>query len=115
MLSVASLFPGTGTGRARRARRNSPAREEEQRRLREAMQDLAETPRLVLALRYFESARPQQIALLLDIPEERIDSILTSAVHDVTEFLRRAESTTPPAAVPRRRVGRTSSRKVDRS
>lgn len=115
MLSVASFFQGTAPGSARRVRRNLAAREEEQRRLGAAMQELPETSRLALALRYFESARPRQIALVLGISEERIEAVLADAVQEVTEILRRPEVATPAASSARPRAGRTSARKAVRS
>jgi DNA-directed RNA polymerase specialized sigma24 family protein len=115
MLSVASLIQGTTPGTARRARRSLAAREEERRRLHAAMQELAETPRLALALRYYESARPRQIAAVLGISEERIEAVLTAAVRQVVEILRRPETVVSAAAVPRPRVRRAPARKMARS
>jgi hypothetical protein len=100
MLSVTSLFQGTSVGSARRARKGLAAREEERRRLHAAMQELAETPRLVLALRYFESARPRQIAAVLGIPEERLEPILNEAVAQVMEILKRQDAGEPPRPTP---------------
>lgn len=117
MLSVASLFQGTAPGSvrgARSARRSLAAREEERRRLNAAMQELPEAPRLALALRYFESARPRQIAAVLGIPEERIEAVLTDAVREVTEILRRPEATTLPEAASRPRARRVPVRKASR-
>jgi DNA-directed RNA polymerase specialized sigma24 family protein len=115
MLSVASLFQGSAPGNARRARRSLAAREEEQRRLRAAMQELSETPRLALALRYFESARPRQIAAVLGIPEDRIDAILADAVQEVAEILRRPEAPAPEPADSRPPARRATIRKAVRS
>ena len=115
MLSVASLFQGTVPGSARHARRSLAAREEERRRLSAAMQELSETPRLALALRYFESARPRQIAVVLGISEERIEAILADAVREVAEILRRPEASVVAAAKPRTRVRRAAVRKASRS
>ena len=115
MLSVASFFQGTAPGSARRARRNLAEREEEQRRVGAAMQELPETSRLALALRYFESARPRQIALVLGISEERIEAVLADAVQEVTEILRRPEAAAPGASGARPRARRTSARKAVRS
>ena len=115
MLSVASFFQGTVPGSARPARRSLAAREEERRRLSAAMQELPETSRLALALRYFESARPRQIAVVLGISEERIDAVLTAAVREVAEILRRPEVVTPAVAGLRARARRTSARKAVRS
>jgi DNA-directed RNA polymerase specialized sigma24 family protein len=115
MLSVASFFQGTASGSARPVRRSLAAREEERRRLSAAMQELPETSRVALALRYFESARPRQIAVVLGISEERIEAILADAVRNVAEILRRPEVVTPAASGLRPRVRRTSARKVGRS
>jgi DNA-directed RNA polymerase specialized sigma24 family protein len=112
MLSVASLFQGTAPGGARRVRRSLAAREEERRRLSAAMQELPEASRLALALRYFESARPRQIAVVLGISEERIEAILADAVREVAEILRRSEVVTPVASSPRPRERRTPARKA---
>ena len=112
MLSVASLFHGAVPGSARPARRNPAAREEERRRVSAAMQELPETSRVALALRYFESARPRQIAVVLGISEERIEAILGEAVRDVAEILRRPDVVTPAASGPRPRAGRVSARKA---
>jgi DNA-directed RNA polymerase specialized sigma24 family protein len=118
MLSVASLFQGTATGSARSARsarRSLAAREEERRRLDAAMQELPEVPRLALALRYFESARPRQIALVLGIPEDRVEAVLAEAVREVTRILQRPEEAMPAAAGSRGRAHRAPARKAARS
>jgi DNA-directed RNA polymerase specialized sigma24 family protein len=115
MLSVASLFQGTVPGNARPVRRSLAAREDERRRLAAAMQELSETPRLALALRYFESARPRQIAVVLGISEERIEAILADAVREVAEILRRPEASGPAAAATRPRGRRAAVRKASRS
>jgi DNA-directed RNA polymerase specialized sigma24 family protein len=105
MLSVASLFQGAALG-TRPARRSPAAREEERRRLGAAMQELPEIQRLALALRYFESARPRQIAVVLGVTEERLESILADAVREVAEILRRPEAAAPAVARSRsRRIG----------
>jgi DNA-directed RNA polymerase specialized sigma24 family protein len=113
MFSVASFFQGTAPGSARPARRSLAARDEERRRLGAAMQKLPETSRVALALRYFESARPRQIAAVLGISEERIEAILDEAVHQVAEIMRRPEAGTPEAADSPAR--RTSARKAARA
>jgi DNA-directed RNA polymerase specialized sigma24 family protein len=113
MFSVASFFQGTAPGSARTARRSLAARDEERRRLGAAMQKLPEASRVAFALRYFESARPRQIAVVLGIPEERIEAILDVAVQEVAEIMRRPEDGTPAASGSHAR--RTSARKAARA
>jgi DNA-directed RNA polymerase specialized sigma24 family protein len=79
------------------------------------MQELPETSRVALALRYFESARPRQIAVVLGISEERIEAILLDAVREVAEILRRPEVVAPAPSGPPPRARRTSARKAARS
>jgi RNA polymerase sigma factor for flagellar operon FliA len=55
-------------------------REEELRRVREALAEMSERDRTVVSLYYFEELKLKQIAELLDVTESRVSQIRSSAV-----------------------------------
>jgi DNA-directed RNA polymerase specialized sigma24 family protein len=107
MLSVHALMQEAQVPvRARRKRPAGSAREE-RKLLEAAILRLPDEARLVLALRYYESARPRHIARVLGVEEPEARSLLADAVRQV---VREMEAIGAEAARPRRRNGRRSER-----
>jgi RNA polymerase sigma factor (sigma-70 family) len=86
----AGPLPGSA-GRRRRL-----AREEQREVLAEAINELSETERLVLGMRCLESVRPRQIAVLLEMSEEKVNALLQSGLRVIQEHVAVARSAPPP-------------------
>ncbi len=87
MPSMYSLAQEAQLGREGACLKPFPGRKEDRRRLAEAIDRLPETGRLVLGLRFYESIRPRQIAMVLGISEEDVRRILVDSVRQILRLL----------------------------
>jgi DNA-directed RNA polymerase specialized sigma24 family protein len=77
-------------------RRRRPGKKEQQLLLAQAINGMSELERLVLGLRCLEAIRPRQIAAMLDLTEERVESLVESGTRLIEKHLLEARDGVAP-------------------
>jgi RNA polymerase sigma factor (sigma-70 family) len=111
MLSVETLFDEARLPSRVRSLAASLSEEEIRRLIAQQIDRLPERQRLALALRFYESLGPSEIACVLDIGEERAKTLLLEATRALSEKLRNAASPDPRRRARSKPSTRTQRRK----
>ncbi len=79
-------------GQPQGGRRRRLGKEEERRVLARAINEMSEIERLVLGLRCLEAVRPRQIAAMLDLTEEKVQSLVEDGMRLIQSHLLEARN-----------------------